>query len=290
MNNRIPILVFFLLLSFFSMAQENYFVNRKTVSLNKEVQGHLELLWNDFDEENRYFLKKGNHIIELRNSERNGQFREEYKKALEKHTADVEISVNNVDLTLPSLREFFNAYNGLTTQENTLPSDGKKQVELRIGAFGGATNSIFTENISNESQAFIGLELELVDLVMLKRHSIVLDFKNTFEGNEHKYTMSQLGLNYRLKFINSERFSMYVNTKFVALTSFKTERPSIADNNIIVATSGSIFNTPVSFGVGADIKLGNSYVTVGYHDFYSLTMTSNNQFPIDFSIGYKFSI
>lgn len=288
MNARIAILVSFLLFSFFSIqAQETYFVNRKSIDLKTEVKGTLELLWNDFDQENRYFLKKGKYIIELKNTKWKG--REAYKQDLEAKTSDVGISVENVELTLPSLREFFITYNNLTN-EKPVVRGSEKQVEFRIGAFGGATNSVFTENVPNESQAIMGLELEMVDLVMLKRHSMVLDFRNTFEGNEHKYSMSQFGLNYRLKFINSERFAMYVNTKFAALTFFNTEKPSIQDSEIIIESSGSIFNTPVSFGIGAEIKLGANYITLGYHDFYAVTMTSNDRFPIDISIGYKFSI
>jgi len=285
MNIRIPLLVCFLLFSIASIkAQETYFVNRKSIDLKTEVKGTIELLWNVFDQKNRYFLKKGNYIIELKNSKRKG--REDYKQVLEAKTSDVGISAQDVELTLPSLREFFITYNNLTELE----PGSEKQVELRIGVFGGATNSVYTENITNESQAFVGLELELVDLVMLKRHSMVLDFRNTFEGNEHKYSMAQFALNYRLKFINSKRFAMYVNTKFASYTMFKSERPSLNDSSVILQTSGNIFNAPISFGLGADIKVGKNYITLGYHDFYSLTMTGNDQFPNDYSLGYRFSL
>lgn len=290
MNNRISLLICVLLVSISSIyAQENYIVHRQSIALNTEVEGELELLWNVFDQHPRYFLKKGRYITELKNTKRDGQYQEEYKEVLEAQTADAGISAHTVQLTLSSLKEFFTSYNKLK-DDGHIPRRSEKQVELRIGALGGATNSVFTENITNESQTFVGLEVELIDLVQLKRHSMVLDFKHTFEGNEHKYSMSQFALNYRLKFINSEHFAMYLNTKFAAFTSFKREQPSALDSTVVLQRSGSMFNSPVSFGIGADIKLGGNYITLGYHDFYALTMTSNDQFPIDFSLGYKFSL
>ncbi|MFT5250757.1 MAG: hypothetical protein ACI93P_002500, partial [bacterium] len=41
---------------------------------------------------------------------------------------------------------------------------------------------------------------------------------------------------------------------------------------------------------GADYALGNGYLTFMYNDFVSVVQESNSEFPLDFSLGYKFNL
>ena len=59
---------------------------------------------------------------------------------------------------------------------------------------------------------------------------------------------------------------------------------------IVANESGSNFSSPLTFGIGADYKIGNGYLTFAYRDIVGINVESNSEFPIDFSLGYKFSL
>ncbi len=289
MKSLLPIFICcFFLLAPSLQAQEQYIVDGETYTLKSDVKGDLELLWNVIDREYRYFLKKGDYITELKNTKQNGNYQEEYKQVLQEQTADKSISTKKVNLTLPSLHSFFVEYN---TLKDSNFSDNKSSIHLQflLGANVGVTNSVYTENINNDSQAIVGLELELTDPVKLRRHSMVLDFRHTFEGGDNKYSVSQVALNYRFKFVKTAKFDMYVNTRVAAFSFYKKEIYYLGSTAVDTET-GSAFSSPISFGIGADYKVGNGYITFGYHDFVALNMDSNKEFPIDFSLGYKFNL
>jgi hypothetical protein len=292
MKSLLSIFVLFLLLSVGTLqAQQQYTVDGQTYTLNTEVEGTLTLLWNSINGEYRYFSKKGDDIQELKNTKQNGDYQEEYKETLKQQTSDASVSTEKVKLTLPSLSDFFVEYNK-KKDPNFVEMEKSIDLAFRLGAFVGITNSIYTENTFNMSQGLGGLDLELIDAVKLKRHSMVLRFKQTIRGNSYKYSASQLSLNYRFKFIKTPRFDAFVNCKFAALTFFKNEETEVFDfgNTITTKTSGNDFNAPVTFGIGADYKVGNGYVTFNYNDIVGLNVESNDEFPIDFTLGYKFNL
>lgn len=281
----------FLLCTIAGYSQQPYTVNGNTYTLKTEVEGSLTLLWNTIDGEYRYFSKKENEILELKNTKREGSYQEEYKEVLRKQTADVNISTEKVNLTLPSLHKFFAAYNKLRNPNYT---ETTKNIDLqfRLGAYVGITNSVYTENIDNTLQGVGSLELEMIDVVKLRRHAMVLGFRHTFESSDYKYSASQFSLNYRFKFIKTPKLDMFVNAKFASFTFFKKETVVIPFGGTahIEKTSGNDFNAPLTFGIGADYKVGNGYITFNYHDIVSLNVDSNKEFPIDFSLGYKFNL
>lgn len=287
------IILLFLMCNTTLIAQQDYTVDSQNYSLNTKVEGSLTLLWNTIDGEYRYFSKKGDEIVELKNTKQDGTYQEEYKETLRMQTADATVSTNNIKLTLPSLKSFFNEYNRQKDPNFTEP---KKAVALkfRLGGFAGISNTIFTENPNNEFLPVLGVDLEMIDAVKLKRHAMVLRFKQTFKNNEYKYSASQFSLNYRFKFVKSPKLDVYANCKFVAFTFFKEEDVIIGyhpdDNPIFGSISGNDFSAPVTFGLGADYMLGNGYLTFNYNDIVGLSVDSNGEFPIDFTLGYKFNL
>lgn len=256
-------------------SQTNYNVDGKNYALQTEVKGDLELLWNINDGEQRYFLKKDDYIVELVNTQIDGHYIEEYKKVLEKQTADAPVSTRKIKFTLPALRYFFVSYNSLK-DANFVDERSSIQLQLFLGGYVGVTNSVHTENNNNETQAVIGAEMELVDPIILKRHVAVVDLRHTFESKDNPYSAFQASLSYRFKFIKTEKFEAYAGVKFATFTSYTTE-----------IKSGSGFSSPIAVGVGAAYKLGNGFITFGYHDILGLNLESNNEFPINFSLGYK---
>ncbi len=273
-------------------AQQEYIVNGEIYTLNTEVAGNLTLLWNTIDGEYRYFSKKGNDISELKNTKQDGRYREEYKEVLQEQTSDAGISVEDVKLTLPSLHSFFAEYNK-KKDPNFSETKSSIALQLRLGAFAGISNSIYSHNPTNELQPVAGIDLELVDNVKLKRHALVLRFKETFKSDKYKFSSSQFSLNYRFKFIKTPRFDAFLNCKFASLTFVNREELIIGFGEVdqpIYGEKGSDFNAPITFGLGADYKVGNGYITFNYNDIVGLNVDDNGEFPIDFTVGYKFNL
>lgn len=276
-------------------AQQQYTVEGQNYTLKTEVEGPLTLLWNSIDGEYRYFLKKDDEIVELKNTKQNGHFQEEYKDVLRQETADAPVSADKINLTVPSLHKFVAQYNK-TKDPNFSEDKPSVDLQLRLGAFVGVTNSVYTENTYNMAQALAGVDLELTDAVKLKRHSMVLRFKQTIRGNSYKYSASQLSLNYRFKFVKTTKFDAFVNCKFASLTYSKTEvdnsNPEDPAPHVFIkeTVSGTDFNAPITFGIGADYKVGDGYITFNYNDIVGLSVESNGEFPVDFTVGYKFNL
>src|SRR5690606_2017187 len=287
--------IFALFFFFFSatiQAQQEYTVDGQTYTLNTEVEGALTLLWNTVNGEYRYFSKKGNEIVELKNTKQNGTYQEEFKGILKQQTSDAVVSTEKVKLTLPSLHAFFAAYNK-KKDPNFNETEKSIDLQFRLGAFTGLSNSVYTLNPTNALQAVAGIDLELVDDVKLKRHSMVFRFKQTFESSYHKYSASQFSLNYRFKFVKTPKFDAFLNCKFASFTNTKREiivPGGPTDGGVIESVSGSDFNAPVTFGIGADYKVGNGYITFNYNDIVGLNVESNDEFPVDFTLGYKFNL
>ena len=288
---RIFLIFSLLLLSYTALfSQETYSVDGQTYNLRTEVDGTLTLLWNIIDSEYRYFAKKGTAITELKNTRQNGVYQEEFKESLRVLTADSPVDTGDVNLTLVSLRNFVNTYN-----KQVDPSFSNEQPSIRLGArlgaFAGISNNIYTQNPDNTLLPVAGIDFELIDYVKLQRHSLVLRFEQTFGNDEFQYDASQFSLNYRFKFVNSETVSVFVNTNFVSYTySSRDDFPTMQPDGSIVleSSSGGDFIGHGIFGLGADYKLGNGYLFFNYNDIAGFGVDSNGEFPIDFTLGYKF--
>ncbi len=277
-------IVFVFLFVATTFGQESYTVNGNSYSLQTEVEGPLTLLWNVIDNEYRYFAKKGNDIIELKNTRVDGKYQEEYKQTLNQLTADYPVDVSKTNLTLVGLRSYFNKYNKLA-DTNYVERSNSVDLETRLGAFGGFSNNNSTTNPENVFAPLLGVEFEITDNVVLKRHAIVLQFRQSFEAEDYDLTFSQFALNYRFKFIHNERLSVFAQAKFFTLTFSK-----LAEDNIegLEELSKTSLNAPIALGLGMDYKLGNGYLTFGLNDLVSPGLDTNDEFSVDVTLGYKF--
>jgi hypothetical protein len=275
-------------------AQQQYTVDGTQYSLNTEIDGNLTLLWNVIDGEYRYFSKKGNDIKELKNTKVDGKYQEEYKEILRSQTSDASLDLAKVKFTRPSLSKFFVTYNKATDPSFTHEETAVK-IQLRLGAFAGISNNVYSDNPDNEIAPVGGLDLEILDEVKLKRHAVVIRFRQAFEHGTTKFS-SQLSMNYRFKFVKTPKLDVFINTKFVAWTYSKREIPvSItvggSTTTSIVEKTGGNFNAPAAFGLGADYAVGNGYITLQYNDIVALGVSSqDDNFPVDFTLGYKFNL
>lgn len=273
-------------------AQKNYTIDGTTYPLETEIEGTITLLWNTINGEYRYFVKKGDEIKELTNTRVGRDYQEEYKEVLKAQTADQSVAVDKVNLTRSSLRKFVNSYN-VQADPSYVGDSGPVQLEARLAFFAGMTNYPYFVNPDNTFLPQVGADLEIVDNVKLKRHSLVLQFRQLFATSDFDLSSSQLSLNYRLKFVKSSAVDIFINTKIAAYAHLTQDIPDPDGNgntNDAITGSGGEFQAPFAFGLGADIPVGNGFITLGFYDVLALNLDDNGDFPIDFVAGYKFNL
>ncbi len=275
---RISLILLLISISFSAFSQKDYTVNGESYSLKTEVEGSLNLLWNIVDANYRYFIENDNKIKELINTkDTSGSYQEEYITSLKQFTGSTNINSKSVKLTLPSLRNFINGYNA-TQDKNYSFSENKFKVNTRLGLFGGITNNPFVENTENKTTPLFGIELELFDDNIAKRHALFVQLTHITEktlldeDNVAKdYSATKFSFGYRFRFIYTNKFNMHANLKLV--------------------TIDSEFYAPVIFGLGADIKISeDSFITLYYNELFALYLDNKGNLSSNLAIGYKFNL
>lgn len=192
------------------------------------------------------------------------------------------------------------SFNTLHSQENVGSREDKgtaseRNVTVRLGAFVGVSNNIFLTKNDNGIGPIAGVDIEVLDSVNLRRHALVLRAKQTLETGDTNLRALQFSLNYRLKFIQTPKFDAYVNAKFASYTYAQKDVTIIVENGpadgpttIVEERKGGDFTAPGAFGIGADYKVGNGYITFNYNDIVAIGINSNDEFPTEFTLGYKF--
>lgn len=287
------VLICLLLSSNFALAQKIFIIEGDTLSLHKEVEGTLSLYWNEERTKYRYFVQKGNRMVELRDRELDGETRKEYKLQLERFTRDANIRVNEVKFVLYSIKHFINRYNAMVEGDYVYNASGSN-TKQRVGLFVGLSNNRYTRNPKNVMAPVLGLEYEIYDPGFASRHSAFLHLRQSFPQDEFRYTSTQLSVNYRFKVLYFSGFDVHIDTE---ITTFYYSEESIYLTNEqgevtgLEEERGFSFTAPLSFGVGTDIKVtSQSFMTFSYNDVFSLLLKGNRFFPMDFSIGYKYNL
>ena len=286
-----------LLLSFYCFgvhSQEHYSVDGQSYLLKKEVDGTWDLLWNVIEGEFRYFIKTDDdNIYELRNTkDANGKFQNEYKRVLY-DLSNGTLDTNNIKLTLDSLKQAFDGFNS-SKDSNYSYTDKKSQITTRLGAFGGLTNHPFIDNPDNKFSGLLGLEFELYDNHDFKRHAGFVQIKHAFENKDLEYSITEIALGYRFRFIYTTQFNIHANLKFATL-SFSNATYSYTDgptNEIInQKESSTLFDAPLTLGLGADFKVSaRGFITLYYNEIISVFSENKGNFPINFALGYKIDL
>ena len=286
-----------ILLNFASLkAQETYTVNGETLQLKTEVDGNLDLLWNIFDGQYRYFVRtEDGSIQELVNTKNpeTKKYQEEYKTVLNNLTKDYGLTAEKVNLTLSSLKDYINIYD--STSDLNFNYEPRTKLKSRLGVFGGVTNQPFITNPNNTSVPFFGAEFEIYGDASFKRHAGYFSLRTALESDDFKYSATELGLGYRFRVINKSNFSFYGNLTFVTYTFYTQttsyENPLIPGTYITEDQSGSNFEAPFIFGIGSDIKvIKNGYITLAYNNLFALLIKNQGNFPVDLALGFKFNL
>lgn len=289
MKRLLVLFCFFTTLALYS--QQQYTVAGQTYTLETEVEGPITLLWNSIDNEYRYFIKKGNTITELKNTKANGDYQEEYKEVLQLQANEATMPIEDVKLTLPSLRKYIVSYNkqmdpSFTSEKQNI------QLKTRLGAFVGASNNVYYTNPDNTILPAFGVDFEIIDEVKLRRHALVFRFKQLLENSDYEFSYSEFSLNYRFKFIKTAKVDVFINTKIAAYSYASRDITYVnsSGNEERISGSGGDLQAPGAFGLGADFALGNGYLTLSYNDIVAIGLESSDEFPVDFTVGYKFNL
>lgn len=280
-------------MSFSSMiGQESYFVNGEPVQLKTEVEGKLDLLWNIIDNEYRYFIRTSDgSITELVNTRNdNDSYQSQYKTTLENATSGV--SAKKVNLTLPSLITYIEAYN--KSQDASFESThSKSKAQLRLMVFGGITNSPFVTNPDNVKTPVFGAELEVSESKESPRHSGFFQIRHVLEKkDEFPYSTTELSLGYRFRFIKSKGFNLFADVKG-ATVNFSKSTIASTENGVVTAkeVSDTAFDVPFIFGLGADIRVSQcSFITLGYNQLFAAFLDNQGNFSTDVTLGYKLQL
>ncbi len=282
------------LISYTSLkAQEKFTINGETLQLKTEVDGKLDLLWNIIDNEYRYFIRTSdNSITELVNIQDNDKsYQEQYKIILENATSGM--SANSVNLTLPSLITYIEAYN--KSQDAAFESThSKSKAQLRLMVFGGITNSPFVTNPDNVKTPVFGAELEVSEERESSRHSGFFQIRHVLEDKDKfPYSTTELSLGYRYRFIKSRVFNLFADVKAATVNFSKSTVPIAGTGGVVTIqeVSDTAFDVPFIFGVGADIRVSEcSFITLGYNQLFAAFLDNQGNFSTDVTLGYKLKL
>ena len=291
MKQILSLFVIFLI-SIAVIAQESYSINGETLQLKTEIDGKLDLLWTVDKQHYRYFIRtEDGKIQELLNTKgEDNHYQEEYKSLLNSITGN---SAEKVNLTVPSLKEFIDSYN-ISADSSYQTQNERIKLATRLGGFVGMTNSPFIDNPENSIVPYFGAELEFFSENKLPRHAGFFSLRHQLASDDFDYSATQLAIGYRFRFLNKEKINIYGNLKAITYTfssgTFIVEASDSPGTYYTVEDSGSTFKAPFIFGLGADIKLGKGYLTVIYQEIAALFLDLQGNFPVDFSVGYKFNL
>ncbi|WP_411893296.1 hypothetical protein [Winogradskyella sp. A2] len=271
-----------------NFCQNTYTINGEQLELKTEVDGKLDLLWNTFNGEYRYFARtEVGKLIELKNTKgSSNKYQEEYKTVLSDLTNGM--STDKLKLTIYDLKKYIDNYNS-SVDSSYISVQKESKIKFRLGFSGGVTNNPFIGNPENKITPLIGAELEVFEETNLPRHSGFLQARHAFENDEFQFSTTEFSLGYRYRFINKSAFSIYGQVK-VATLNF-TNAKVIGSNNSELEISETAFDLPLIFGVGSDIKVGeNSFITLIYGELFAAFLDNQGNFPTDISVGYKFNL
>ncbi|WP_027138384.1 hypothetical protein [Gaetbulibacter saemankumensis] len=293
MKNGWLSIILILLGSFFVFAQETYTYNGEVLILKMEIEGDLDFLVLKTELPNRYFIKDQNdtlyELINTQNSD--NSYNKEYKATLNQLTIGSNVSARRVGFGRYSIKEFIRAYNSKGTKRFEYTGE-RASLSSRIAFFAGITNHPFIEFVDNRSNTlttFLSSEFEFFGHVEKPKQAGFFSIEHAIKTSKLKFSATQITVGYRYRFINQSKFNVFGNLRCATYTF--TKETFELQNDASKVVKESLFHTPLSFGIGADIKLTNkSYLSFNYNELFAIFMTHSKNFPVDIAFGYKLNL
>ncbi|SHG97726.1 hypothetical protein [Winogradskyella jejuensis] len=275
-------------------AQNTYTINGENLELTSVVEGDVDLFYTINNRKYRYFLRtKDDTFFELKNEKGNdGDYTRDYIAILKKEASKSTLSVDKVKLTTGSLKRYIDSHNKNVNVDYNVTNNNLK-VNFRLGLLAGITNHPLVEGLTdNDSHLQIASELEIYGNTDNPLHSGLLQLRQTI-GSSGDYKSTELSLGYRIRPIRTEKFNLFVQTRFASLVFSSIDVTTVIGGDVITTEprNETEFEVPFIFGIGADFKVSNNgYITFLYDRFYALGLDSRDDFPMDFMIGYKLKL
>ena len=277
------ILVLFTIVFASSYAQETVLIEDNEVTLIKAADGQLDLFWCIYLREYRFFVKTANGTL----TELNESGSPDYKTQLLDLTNNYK-TTSDLKYRLNPLTDYINDYNA-SQDPNYVVFESANKLKWNMAAMGGITNNPFVTNGDNTLNPMLGLELEVAGNVASPKHSGFVQLRHAFKSDEFEYQTTEFSLGYRYRFLRKDAFNVFAQVKFATL-NFSDASILNAENTEVTITDTS-FDIPFIFGIGTDIKLGeNSHLTFIYGELFALFLNNQGNFPLDFSVGYRFNL
>lgn len=264
-------------------SQEVAVIEGNEVPLIKAAEGEIDLLWCLYLRQTKFYVKtKEGTLIEL-----NKTNDPNFKSQLSQLTNGFG-NPSDLKFKLHSLSDYINNYNA-SIDPDFKAYESPNKLKWQMAAMGGVSNNPFVTNNDNVLNAMLGLELEVSGNVPTSKHSGFLQLRQVFKNDSFEYQTTELSLGYRYRFIRKENFNVFAQTKFATLNFSEATILNVENDEIMIKDTA--FDIPFIIGLGTDIRLGkHSYLTFIYGELFAVFVDNQGNFPLDFSVGYRFEL
>jgi len=116
-----------------------------------------------------------------------------------------------------------------------------------------------------------------------------MQLRHVLKTNDFEYSTTEIALGYRFRVINTQAFNLFVQTKLATLNFVKTTVP--VENDLLIDINETVYDVPLTFGLGADIRLTNSsFLTIRYNELFAVLLENKGNFSTNITLGYKFNL
>ena len=282
MKKLILSVAFLLIANFLTAQSVEMQVNGETRVLSYEVKGELDLLVDDSSRKYNLFIKKNEIVKKLTE--------DNYLALLSDFTSDKDIPEDDLRLNLRDIRNFVLDYNAKFDSK----FDKTPPVSVRLGLFGGVSNyNAFLPQQGDDDYNFGGISFEFYNQEKFNRHSLLLQVRKNFDSGDIDLDVWEIGIGYRFKIINTEKFHLYFETEFFNLHRLDFDESITPDQEGVTIEPSSDWEVepPLSIGGGIAYEVAeNFYLTANYNNIVFLGLDDNDESPLDIRFGLKFDL
>jgi len=265
-----------------SNAQLTTTIDDSPVTLKQATKGTLELHYGWFQRQYYFYVKTGgSQLTALSREEDQANY---YKSTLSQLTNGFG-NTEALTYEFKALKNYINAYNASLNPDFT-PYEEPHKLSWYGMLFTGITNNPFVSNTNNTLNPMIGLEVEMSGNVPMPIHSGFFQYRYAFASSVFDYQTQEFALGYRYRFVRKNWGALFAQVKAATLNI--SQAVISGEDAAILEINNTSFDAAFIFGVGADFKIGaQSYITVLYGELMAVFLENEGNFPLDFTLGYK---
>jgi len=159
---------------------------------------------------------------------------------------------------------------------------------------GGVSNyNAFLPADFDDNYLFQALSFELYNKKRYNRHSLIVQARKSADQGDFDVDIFEIGIGYRFKIINSDRFHFYFETEFFNLHRVDVNEEQLPETTGVTIESDSDyeFEPPLGLGGGIAYQVTEGfYLTANYNNIVFLGLDDNDESPLDIRFGLKFDL